>query len=1163
MSRPAHALRWTAVAEELQANVDVGLTTAEAKQRLEEHGRNELGEAGGVNPGKIMVRQVANAMTLVLILAMAVSFGIGSYIEGGVVAAVIGVNITVGFVQEFKAAKTMDSLRSLSSPTATAVRDGQTVTVPTLMVMPGDMVEMKTGDSIPADVRIIEAVNFETDEALLTGESLPVRKVAEDVFDAEIGPGDRLNVAYSSSNVTKGRATGIVFATGMHTEIGSIAAALRKKDSKLRQVKRKPDGTAKPYRYAQAAALTVSDGIGHFLGVSVGTPLQKKLSRLAILLFFIAVVCALIVLGANDFSSRQEVIIYAVATGLSMIPASLVVVLTITMAAGTKRMIERHVIVRNLRSLEALGVVTDICSDKTGTLTQGKMLAKKAWIPAKGTYTIGNANEPFNPTQGGISYSKKEPRYVSENEPEKQSSYAELVQDNEALKEYLRVASLANLAHVHQTEDGAWNARGDPTEIAIQVFASRFNWNRRQSTAGEQPAWKLLSEFPFDSDVKKMSVIYRDSNTNKLFAFTKGAVERVISSCSTYESQSKEGMTTMTDAFREEILQNMEGLAKLGLRVLALASREYKEEYHDGVEIDRGTVEKELTFRGLIGLYDPPRPETAESVRQCHEAGIEVHMLTGDHPGTARAIAAQVGILPSKIDTLPKDVADSMVMTASQFDKLTDEDIDVLPVLPLVIARCAPNTKVRMIEALHRRKKFCAMTGDGVNDSPSLKRSDVGIAMGMAGSDVAKDASDIILTDDNFASILAAIEEGRRTFDNIQKFVLHLLAQNVAQALVLLIGLVFKDAENLSVFPLAPVQILWIIMVTSGLPDMGLGFEVASPDIMQRPPQSLKRGVFTIEVMVDMLVYGLWTAALCLASFVLVLYGFGSGRIGIGCNESIDTCEEVFRARATCFATLTWLSLFLAWEVVDTRRSFFRMTPDSKRYITQWIHDVWRNPFLFWSVIAGFVLSFPLLYIPVINEKVFKHTGISWEWAIVFITAFLFFAGVETYKFAKRRYFRNKAKKLGSGDVDDVENKVFRRYLTDSSLGSEKSRTKLLQQYPQQHQAPESGGKKEKLAERVVKLSPKTGSHSGLGKKKRTGVQQVGADPSEEDRLPDDIAKFESGLPGVELRADPSERTNTSSIKTEVKDEDDILTDEDHIPTNEEAEAMIKDECVD
>lgn len=686
---------------------------------------------------------------------------------------------------------------------------------------------------------IIEAVNFETDEALLTGESLPVSKDGDAVFDEATGPGDRLNVAYSSSTVTKGRARGVVFATGMYTEIGSIAMSLRQTKSRVRPVKRKEDGKAKPHRYAQAWTLTAADAVGHFLGVNVGTPLQKKLARLAILLFGVAIVCAIIVLASNNFSNNREVIIYAVATGLSMIPASLTVVLTITMAAGTKRMVQRHVIVRNLKSLEALGGVTDICSDKTGTLTQGKMVAKKAWIPAKGTYSIGTSEEPHNPTVGEISFSSKQPRHLDPDIDEKPQTAEELLADNPHLLDYLKVASLANLANVHQTNEGQWNARGDPTEIAIQVFASRFDWNRLKFTTGDAPAWKQLAEFPFDSDVKKMSVIFEEAATSKKYVFTKGAVERVIYSCTTFFNGETESFVDLDDDYREEILANMEALASLGLRVLALASKEYDGPTpQKGEDMDRSTIEHGLTFRGLVGIYDPPRPETAGSVRQCQKAGIEVHMLTGDHPGTARAIAAEVGILPSNMSTLAKEVTDAMVMTAAQFDKLSDDEIDALPLLPLVIARCAPNTKVRMIDALHRRKAFAAMTGDGVNDSPSLKRSDVGIGMG-TGSDVAKDASDIVLTDDNFASILNAIEEGRRMFDNIQKFILHLLAQNIAQACVLLIGLAFKDESGFSVFPVSPVEVMWIIMVTSSLPDMGLGFEIAAPDILDRPPQSV------------------------------------------------------------------------------------------------------------------------------------------------------------------------------------------------------------------------------------------------------------------------------------------------------------------------------------
>lgn len=320
--------------------------------------------------------------------------------------------------------------------------------------------------------------------------------------------------------------------------------------------------------------------------------------------------------------------------------------------------------------------------------------------------------------------------------------------------------------------------------------------------------------------------------------------------------------------------------------------------------------------------------------------------------------------------------------------------------------------------------------------------------MGQSGSDVAKDASDIVLTDDNFASIVAAIEEGRRIFDNIQKFVLHVLAENIAQAGTLLVGLAFKDGSGLSVFPLAPVQIVWIIMATSGMPDMGLGFERAVPDIMQRPPQSLKTGIFTTEFLVDMVVYGLWITALCLGSFVLRVYAWGDGQLGLGCNDRYNpTCETVFRARATTFACLTWFALFLAWEMIDRRRSFFRMQPDSKKYFTQWFLDVWRNQFLFWAIMVGFVTLFPLLYIPVINKTVFKHSGITWEWGIVFIAAGLFFAGVESWKWTKRVYYRRQGRKehgVSWSDMD-IEQRVFGEYLSATSSFSDTAGAEKVQ----------------------------------------------------------------------------------------------------------------------
>ena len=557
-----------------------------------------------------------------------------------------------------------------------------------------------------------------------------MRKSENSTFDDATGPGDRLNVAYSSSTVTKGRAKGIVFATGTYTEIGAIASALNKKDSKVRPVKRNHKGKAGPHRYLEAYTLTLGDVIGRFLGVNVGTPLQRKLSKLAMLLFGIAILCAIIVLGANKFDTKREVIIYAVATGLSMIPASLVVVLTITMAAGTKRMVKRNVIVRNLKSLEALGAVTDICSDKTGTLTQGKMVARGAWVPGLGTYTVEltAGGSPFNPTKGNMRFSPKTPSQIdfksSSTDDEKSETNptgtittpSDLLATSASslssrLQDFLTVASLANLATVYEKAPSEWHARGDPTEIAIQVFASRFDFNRLKVTAaseGQPSEWSEIAEFPFDSDVKRMSVVMRKDSTAENIAFTKGAVERVIGVCTKYTDDSAVEIP-MTEDFREQVLRNMEVFAGLGLRVLALASRVVPDEVEVSEDMNRDQIEKDLVFRGLIGLYDPPRPESAAAVHQCHQAGISVHMLTGDHPETAKAIAIEVGILPRRMDRVSADVAKAMVMTASAFDGLSDAQVDELPVLPLVIARCAPSTKVRMIEALHRRGKFVAM----------------------------------------------------------------------------------------------------------------------------------------------------------------------------------------------------------------------------------------------------------------------------------------------------------------------------------------------------------------------------------------------------------------------------------------------------------------------
>ncbi|GAA5980349.1 hypothetical protein JCM5350_000952 [Sporobolomyces pararoseus] len=1018
------------VASKLDTSTDDGLKDGAVKERQARDGPNELSGGGGVSVWSILAGQVFNAMVLVLVACMAVSFGIQSWIEGGVIAAVIGINVGVGFFQEYSSAKTMDSLRSLASPNAHVIRDGKIVTIPSPQVVIGDICEVKVGDTVPADLRLFEVTNFETDEALLTGESLPVAKDAEASWAEEaksgsfdprdIGVGDRITMAYTSSTVTKGRAKGIVVAIGMNTEIGAIAESLRGGDTKVRKVRRNDDGHAPWHRYPAAWALTTWDIIGSFLGVNVGTPLQRILSWLAIGLFGIGLVFALICFAANDFRAPNEIILYAVAVALSMIPASLVVVLTITLAGGTRAMVKRHVIVRKLDSLEALGAVTDICSDKTGTLTQGKMVVRAAWIASHGTVHIGESNEPFNPTSAELSFTKLSPSQ-SATKADKQPSGSQSSLGEEpkvmapkdiaeaggkSFETALNIASLCNVAKVWEKEGEGWTARGDPTECAIQTLAHRFDWGREKLTEGDRPQWAQIQEFPFDSDVKRMSVLYARSGQEKQHAFMKGAVERILEACTQVETEN--GPVALDKEMEEKILANVEALAEQGLRVLALAHKPWNGS--GSGEADREEVEKDMILSALVGLFDPPRPESKGAVKLCHQAGIQVHMLTGDHHSTAAAIAMQIGILPRQMQRFSKESQAAMVMTAAQFDKLSDDELDALPLLPLVVARCAPNTKVRMVDALHRRKAFVAMTGDGVNDSPSLKRSDVGVGMG-TGSDVAKDASDLVLSDDNFASILAAVEEGRRMFANIQKFVLQLLAGNVIQALLLLVGLAFKDVNDLSVFPLAPVEILWVIMITSSFPAMGLGALSAEPDVLEKPPHNSKMGPFTWEIIADMIGYGIAGAACCIGTFTVIVFGFGDGNLGIDSNATEGNGSElVFRARSATFATITWICLILAFEVMDLRRSFFRMRPDSPHVWTNWAREIWANQFLFWSVVLGFVSVFPLVFIPTLNVSVFKHSPISWEWVVSFIATGLFIILAEAWKWAKRIYFRRKAK---------------------------------------------------------------------------------------------------------------------------------------------------------
>ncbi|OAL74946.1 potassium/sodium efflux P-type ATPase, fungal-type [Trichophyton violaceum] len=975
----AHTISIADTARILRVDLQHGLSSTEASSRFERDGPNKIKSAEGISMWKILLRQVSNSLTLVLLITMALSFGINDYIEGGVITAVILLNIVVGFVQDYRAEKTILSLQALSVPTCKVVRDGRIDSIKAETLVVGDIVQLAVGDMVPADLRLFDGINASTDEALLTGESMPISKHPDALFTSrDMAVGDRTNMAYSGSIMTRGRATGIVISIGMDTEVGKIAQLLR--DNTL-QAENASIYTRVWKRFKRS--------FDQVLGL-VGTPLQVKLSKFALLLFALAIILAIIVFSANKWHIQGEVLIYGICVAVAVIPESLIAVLTITVAVGTKSMAKGNVIVRKLQALEAVGGVTNICSDKTGTLTQGKMIARKAWIPGTGTLAVHDTNSPFDPNSGLVQIGGKD---IQPNN----------LENSAGLTTFLHTISLCNLSSVynpdtklstegsHDSKEGDWVAVGEPTEIALHVLAIRFNSGKRSVI--ENNGLELVSEFPFDSAIKRMTVVYKRAGSEHVAAYSKGATESMLP------------LLSIDDDMKQEIRAKVDRMAGEGLRVLCIAHKTLSPETLNNLP-DRTELEQDLDFVGLVGLYDAPRMETAGAVRKCHMAGITVHMLTGDHIKTATAIAYEVGILGN---LTPNVRASKVVMGADEFDKMTDDEIDAVEALPLVIARCSPSTKVRMVEAMHRRGAYCVMTGDGVNDSPALKRADVGIAMGKNGSDVAKAAADMVLTDDDFASVVKAVEEGRRLFDNIQKFLMHLLISNIAQVILLLIALAFKDDEGDSVFPLSPLEILWANLITSSFLALGLGLEEGQADIMYRPPHNLRVGVFTKELIVDKMIYGTFMGSLCLVSFVSVVYGVGGGSLGQDCNEDWNpTCDIVFRARATTFATLSFLLLVTAWEVKHFSRSLFNLDPARYPGVFSVFPTLWRNRFLFWAVAAGFVTSFPVIYIPVVNKLVFKHVAISWEWGIVAGCVVVYIALIESWKAVKR------ALKIGS-----------------------------------------------------------------------------------------------------------------------------------------------------
>ncbi|TRM64769.1 potassium/sodium eff [Schizophyllum amplum] len=1027
LDKAAHTLEASAILEELNVDSETGLGDQCAKDTLARNGPNELRPPKKPSPVKVFLAQVANAMTIVLIAAMAVSFGTGDWIAGGVIAALVMMNVLVGFTQEWKAVKSISALESVGSPLATVIRhegggskvQGRAIRLSTTDVVVGDIVAVKNGDVVPADARVLPGhlSNLECNEALLTGEALPVGKTVEPLDDPNCPVGDRTNMIFAGSTVTKGRARAVVVTTGMATELGKIAAAL---DSKAQSNK---TGFA---RFRENVAVA--------MGISGTTPLQMKMNKLAYTILFFAVILAIIVVSSTGYSTIPDSIAtYAVAAAVSLLPASLVAVVSMTLAVACRDLADRNALVRRMDAVETIGGVTDICSDKTGTITLGRMVLKKAWIPGDmndkedlgKSYSVETSADPYFPR--GMICETEDDEHDHGDEDECDACIREL---DPRLHDLVQSGALNNMATIHRGKgEKGYEADGDPTEIALQVFAHKAGLGKpflthakthgaplkqmltRDSTTNigaphveVHGHFEMLVEHPFDSTVKRMCTVWeylpiqgeRQQHGEDLIVYMKGAVERVMERC-THVGMGPDRIE-LTERAKKTINERMDALASQGLRVLCLAGKYIPMSQKDGVKtMKRDELESSCGVLGLVGIYDPPRPESRGAVMDSHMAGIVPRMLTGDHAATARTIAISVGILPEGVK-----IPETAVMTGPQFDALSEAEIDALPELPVVVARCAPETKVRMVDALHRRGRKTVMTGDGVNDSPALKRADVGVAMGLNGSDVAKGAADMVLSDDNFSTIVRAIRKGRSVFQNLSKFLIYLLSGNVAEVIVLMIGLAFRT-DGVAVYPLSPVAALWINTVAADPPALALGLEPTDKHTMEFGPENFQN-MFTPSWFLDTIGYGTLMGAQTLANFVIVQYGVADGAVDIEpyCNDALvglqNGCDIVFRARGTAFATLEIILMLHAITCKHVTKSIFSM-------------NHLENRTLLWCVLSLILIVFPILYIPAIDDRVFQVKGLTWHWGLVFGQAILYLVLAELYKMARRAYVRSRPPK--------------------------------------------------------------------------------------------------------------------------------------------------------
>ncbi len=956
-----HEHQWHALeAKEVLEHLDVagnGLTSEEARKRLEQYGPNQLKEAARPTFLQMLWEQLNNFVVILLIVASVISALLGDYVEAGAIIAIVVLNAILGIVQEQRAEEALAALKKLAAPDAQVMRDGYKVSLPAYELVPGDLIFLEVGNFVPADIRLLEAVNLRVEEASLTGESLPVQKNAATVLEKNVPLGDRKNTAFMGTVVVYGRGRGVVTSTGMHTELGLIASMLQNVEVEETPLQRKLD------------------------------QLGKSLSVAALFLVGIVFIVALInyteinLLFSNPVSYFGEylgevtrVFIIAISLAIAAVPEGLPAVVTISLAIGMREMIKRHALIRKLSSVETLGSATVICSDKTGTLTQNEMTVTRLWVDGQFIDVTGTGYVPKGD-------------FRIDGEKITISRYP-------AALTALWLGLLNNDAALETTgeEDAQKTYRivGDPTEGALLVAAAKAG-----ATYVEiKEAYPRENEVPFDSERKRMVTIHdvaapraedpspftNDKNKNWDVIAVKGAPDIVLQLCTQYQDIHDKPQP-LGEKARERILAANDEMTRSALRVLGLAYRVAQDVPDNPENIKAEELEKDLVFVGLIGMIDPARMEVRTALRHAREAGIRTVMITGDYPNTARAIADTIGLLrPGK-----------KVMTGAQLDEVDDDKLRSIIEDTDVFARVSPEHKMRIVDALQANNEVVAMTGDGVNDAPAIKRADIGVAMGITGTDVAKETADMVLTDDNYASIVAAVEQGRIIYSNIRKFVFFLLSSNVAEIMIIFLATLAGLPA-----PLTAIQLLWLNLITDGAPALALAVEKGDPDIMREKPRAKAEPIVNRTMLLGLGIQTIAQTGAVLTAFALgLIWHLEAGANVIG-NPIAYLLQHNWRgvdvqtAETMAFVTLSLCELFRAYTVRSERASLFKIGVFSNRYMQ-------------YAVGLSIALLILVCAVPFLQPIFNTHFLSLMEWAIVVGLALIPAAAEEITKLFLRR----------------------------------------------------------------------------------------------------------------------------------------------------------------